>query len=195
MNSWISRTLATPPRSTAMTWRPSILRVTPWSRRDRLAALVVGAIWCLACWRLFVDHTPQIPILFNATPSLPYMLAWLHPADRPLQRGDYIVYRFDGEARQHYPGLAGQPFFKQIVGLPGQRIEVSDRQVWIDGQPVGTAKTHAHDRRPLDPIAPGLIPQGHYYVAGSSLDSFDSRYRSSGLVRADQVIGRVTPLF
>jgi conjugal transfer pilin signal peptidase TrbI len=40
-----------------------------------------------------------------------------------------------------------------------------------------------------------VIPPGHYYVQGTSLDSFDSRYRDSGLVRAEQVLGTVLPLF
>jgi conjugal transfer pilin signal peptidase TrbI len=40
-----------------------------------------------------------------------------------------------------------------------------------------------------------VIPPGYYYVQGTSPDSFDSRYRESGLVRADQVIGKVIPLF
>ena len=42
---------------------------------------------------------------------------------------------------------------------------------------------------------PTVIPPGHYYVQGTGPDSFDSRYRSSGLVRADQVIATVVPLF
>ena len=40
-----------------------------------------------------------------------------------------------------------------------------------------------------------MIPPGHYYVQGTSTDSFDSRYRASGLVRAEQVLGTVLPLF
>ena len=56
-------------------------------------------------------------------------------------------------------------------------------------------KAHAYDHRPLAPIAPTIIPPGHYYVQGTSPDSFDSRYRDSGLVRAEQVIGVVVPLF
>ena len=65
----------------------------------------------------------------------------------------------------------------------------------VNGQVVGTAKAQAHDRRPLEPIAPTVIPPGHYYVQGTSPDSFDSRYRASGLVRAEQVLGTVVPLF
>jgi conjugal transfer pilin signal peptidase TrbI len=113
----------------------------------------------------------------------------------PLQRGDYIVFAFAGEARVAYPGLDAQPFFKIVRGLPGDTVTVSGRTVAVNGQVVGTAKTHAFDRRPLEPIAPTVIPPGHYYVQGTSADSFDSRYRASGLVRAEQVLGTVLPLF
>jgi conjugal transfer pilin signal peptidase TrbI len=112
-----------------------------------------------------------------------------------LQRGYFVVFAFAGEARNAYPGLNGQPFFKIVRGLPGDVVTVSGRVVAVNGQSVGTAKTHAFDRRPLDPIAPVVIPPGHYYVQGTSTDSFDSRYRASGLVRAEQVLGTVLPLF
>ncbi|MGZ7184199.1 S26 family signal peptidase, partial [Streptococcus pyogenes] len=79
------------------------------------------------------------------------------------------------------PGLAGQPFFKIVRGLPGDMIGVAGREVRINGELVGIAKTHAFDRHPLEPITPGVIPAGRYYVQGLSPDSFDSRYRESGL--------------
>lgn len=157
--------------------------------------LPVFAIWAFAYLRLFVDPTPRVPLLFNWTPSLPCHVAWLQYGHHSLQRGDYIVFAFDGEAQQHYTGLHGQPFFKVVRGLPGDTVTVNGRVVTVNGEVVGTAKTHTFDRRPLDPIAATVIPAGHYYVQGTSPDSFDSRYRSSGLVRADQVLGTVVPLF
>ena len=74
-------------------------------------------------------------------------------------------------------------------------VTVDGREVRINGEPVGIAKTHAFDRKPLEPIASGVIPPGRFYVQGLSPDSFDSRYRQSGLVRAEQVIGVVDPIF
>ena len=71
---------------------------------------------------------------------------------------------------------------------------VDGRDVFINGLHVGRAKTHTFDRRPLDPIAPTVIPPGHVYVQGSSADSFDSRYRSSVLVSTADVVARVRPL-
>lgn len=157
--------------------------------------LPVFAIWVLAYWRLFADPTPHTPVLFNWTGSLPFHVAWFQGKPQALARGDYVVFAFDGEAKQTHPGLRGQPFFKIIRGLPGDRVTVDARVVSVNGEAVGTAKTHTFDRRPLEPIAAVLIPPGHYYVQGLSPDSFDSRYQASGLVRAEQVLGTVKPLF
>ncbi len=183
---------------------PSGRRLTAWrgfadflrhARRRWYLYLPVFAIWALAYVRLFVDPTPRLPVVFNWTPSLPYRVALLMPASGALRRGDYVVFAFNGEAQAAYPGLRGQPFFKIVRGLPGDAVTVTGRSVSINGEPVGIAKTHAYDHRPLDPIAATVIPPGNYYVQGTSPDSFDSRYAASGLVRADQVIGTVRPLF
>jgi conjugal transfer pilin signal peptidase TrbI len=157
--------------------------------------LPIFTVWGFAYTRIFIDPTPRVPLLFNWTPSLPYVVALVQYGRHPLQRGDYVVFAFAGEARAAYPGLDGQPFFKVVRGLPGDAVTVSGRTVAVNGQIVGIAKTHSFDRRPLDPIAPTVIPPGHYYVQGTSADSFDSRYRASGLVRAEQVLGTVLPLF
>ena len=155
----------------------------------------VFAIWGFAYARLFVDPTPRVPVLFNWTGSLPCHVAWLQYGPHEIRRGDYVIFAFDGEARAAYPGLQGQPFFKIVRGLPGDRVTVVGRVVSVNGEVVGSAKTHTFDRRPLEPIAATVIPAGHYYVQGTSPDSFDSRYRASGLVRAEQVLGTVLPLF
>ena len=62
--------------------------------------------------------------------------------------------------------------------------------VRIDGEPVGRAKTHALDGRPLAPIAPGTIPPGRFYVHADHVDSHDSRYAEIGLVPRGRILGR-----
>ncbi|HZX83282.1 MAG TPA: conjugative transfer signal peptidase TraF [Reyranella sp.] len=164
-------------------------------RRRWYLHLPVFAVWGFAYVRLFIDPTPRVPILFNWTPSLPYRVAVMQYGHAPLRRGDLVIFAFAGEAQLHYRGLHGQPFFKLVRGLPGDVITVQGRIVFINGEPAGVAKTHAYDRLPLAPIAPTVIPAGQYYVQGTSPDSFDSRYQESGLVRAEQVLGVVTPIF
>jgi len=152
-------------------------------------------IWVFAFIRLFVDHTPRIPLLINWTPSLPYTVAWLSPVKDAVKRGDYVLYRFAGDAAKHYKGLAQQPFFKIVRGLPGDRVTVTDRVVYVNGHAVGVAKPRTFDGRLLEPIAAGTIPDGYYFAQGTAADSFDSRYAASGLVRRDQLLGQVTPIF
>ena len=164
-------------------------------RRRWYLYLPVALIWGLAYTRLYIDPTPRLPVLFNWTASLPYHVALVRYGPHRLERGDYIVFSFAGEAQANYPGLRGQPFFKQVRGLPGDRVTVEGHAVALNGEVVGLAKPRAFDRRPLAPIAATVIPPEHYYVQGTGPDSFDSRYRSSGLVRADQVIATVLPLF
>ncbi|MFN9090672.1 MAG: S26 family signal peptidase, partial [Alphaproteobacteria bacterium] len=127
-------------------------------RRRWYLYLPVFAIWIFAYTRLFIDPTPRVPVLFNWTGSLPYRVAWLQQGDHPLQRGEFVIFSFAGEARAAYPGLDGQPFFKVVRGLPGDVVTVSGRTVSVNGVVVGTAKAQAFDRRPLEPIAPTVIP-------------------------------------
>lgn len=156
----------------------------------------LALIWALAYVRVFVDPTPRIPLLFNVTPSLPYRVAWLAPIEaQALRRGEFVLYRFDGPAVADYPGLARQPFFKVVRGLPGDAVTVDGRDVFVAGEFVGRAKTRTFDGRRLDPIAPIVVPQGFLFVQGLGPDSFDSRYAASGLVRHDQLLGRVIPWF
>lgn len=175
--------------------RPHTLEFLRHIRRRWYLYLPVAAIWCMAYIRLYIDPTPRLPVLFNWTASLPYRVALVRYGPHTLERGDYIVFSFAGQAQETYPGLRDQPFFKRVRGLPGDVVTVEGRAVAVNGEIVGLAKTQAYDRRPLAPIAATVIPPGHYYVQGTGPDSFDSRYRSSGLVRADQVIATVVPLF
>ena len=164
-------------------------------RRHWVITGAVALIWSLAMVRVFVYSMPLVPVLFNVTGSLPYHVAVVDYTASNWHRGDLVVFEFDGEAGfRDYPGLRRQPFFKRVAGVAGDEVRVDGRNVFVNGTFVGIAKPRTFDRRPLEPIAPGVIPPGQLYVQGSSPDSFDSRYRSSGLVAVSQVKARVIPL-
>ena len=75
------------------------------------------------------------------------------------------------------------PYLKTVRGLPGAHVEVrADRAVSVDGLVLGIAKMEAHDGRPLDAVAPGTVPPGHYFLHGPHSDSHDSRYAEIGFV-------------
>ena len=164
-------------------------------RRHWVMSVLVAAIWVLALVRLFAHHVPVLPLLFNWTPSLPHKVALVDFRSSSVDRGDLVVYAFEGPAGEKaYPGLRHQALFKRVAGVAGDVVTVQGRDVFVNGVLVGRAKTHAFDHRLLDPIAPTVIPAGHLYVQGTSPDSFDSRYSLSGLVRVQDVRSRVIPL-
>ena len=83
------------------------------------------------------------------------------------------------------------PYLKTVRGVPGMAVVVGqDGTVYLDGEPVGRAKTHALDGRPLEAIAPGVIPSEHYYLHAGHADSHDSRYAEVGLVPRGRILGR-----
>ena len=87
------------------------------------------------------------------------------------------------------------PYLKTVRGVPGMAVAVGeDGTVWLDSEPVGRAKTHALDGRPLAAIAPGIIPPGQFYLHGDHPDSHDSRYAEIGLVPRARILGRAVAM-
>ena len=83
------------------------------------------------------------------------------------------------------------PYLKTVRGVPGMAVAVgADRTVYLDGEPVGQAKTHALDGRPLAAVASGVIPLGYFYLSADHADSHDSRYAEVGLVPRGRILGR-----
>ena len=83
------------------------------------------------------------------------------------------------------------PYLKTVLGVPGMAVTVGPGgTVFLDGEPVGRAKAHALDGRPLEAVAPGIVPPGHFYLHADHVDSHDSRYAEIGLVPRGRILGR-----
>ena len=90
---------------------------------------------------------------------------------------------------------ADVPYLKTVRGVPGARVQVwSDRAVSVDGLVLGIAKSKARDGRPLESIAPGAVPRGHYFLHGPHSDSHDSRYAEIGFVPRERIRARAVAL-
>lgn len=112
----------------------------------------------------------------------------------------------------------GSRLLKRVVGLPGDRVELRDGRLWLNGaeqayevgdtvfEPIGVAAErgveqlgeHRHALQSLPAIAArrdGLwqVPEGHVFVMGDNRDnSLDSRF--FGPVPTERLIGRVSRL-
>jgi signal peptidase I len=127
---------------------------------------------------------------------------------RSVHRGDIIVFRYPLNPTQH--------FVKRVVGVPGDRVRLINRQVYVNGRPLHenyvlhSSPVHDvfRDEFPrLNLPVPGLdgawwlqmkklvedgeliVPEGSYFVLGDNRDeSSDSRYW--GFVPRENIIGR-----
>jgi conjugal transfer pilin signal peptidase TrbI len=83
--------------------------------------LPIVAIWSLAYVRLFIDATPRVPSPFqlDAEPALSRCLAAARLSHR-LQRGDFIVFSFAGEAQQALSGITRSAFLQDRARFTGR---------------------------------------------------------------------------
>ena len=90
---------------------------------------------------------------------------------------------------------ATAPYLKTVRGVPGDVIAVDGRRgVWVGGEFLGRAKPVSLTGRALQAIAPGVVPEGRYFLHADHVDSHDSRYAEIGLVPGDRIRGRAIAL-
>ena len=87
------------------------------------------------------------------------------------------------------------PYLKTVRGVPGMAVTVgTDGTVYLDGEPVARAKTHALDGRPLVAIAPGIVPTGHFYLHADHMPTaMTAAMRRSASCRAGVFSGGRSP--
>ena len=211
-------TTETPPSPSAATEIPSGHAGSGWfASVQSLAVTVVIAIFVIT----FVVQAFQIPSesMENTLLIGDYLLVdKVHFAHGGLwggilpysqiQRGDIIVFRYPINPQQH--------FVKRVVGVPGDRVRLIDKRVFVNGVPLsepyvqyvsGVRDPYRDDFPRTDIPEVGvtarwwrempklvedkqlIVPQGNYFVLGDNRDdSEDSRYW--GFVPRENIIGR-----
>ena len=94
-------------------------------------------------------------------------------AIREPKRGDVVVFR--------YPRDRKLDFIKRCIAVGGETVEVRDKQVFINGEPIVVPQAVFLDRGSLmngrDNFGPVTVPEGSIFVMGDNRDnSNDSRF-------------------
>ncbi|MFQ5477547.1 MAG: signal peptidase I [Candidatus Binatia bacterium] len=99
-----------------------------------------------------------------------------------------------------YPKDKSKDFIKRVIGLPGETLEIRDKQVYINGEKIPDPFAFYGDqslprrRSQRDNFGPIKIPEGEVFVMGDNRDSsHDSRFW--GTVPIDQILGKAFVLY
>ncbi len=118
--------------------------------------------------------------------KIPFIQKTLIPITDP-ERGDVLVFI--------YPVDPSKDFIKRVVGLPGDKVEMTGKSVYINGTPYddphgyyspsgGPAESHGKEH-----FGPVNVPKDHLFVMGDNRNhSYDSRFW--GFVPIESVKGK-----
>jgi signal peptidase I len=129
---------------------------------------------------------------FNYGIKLPFIRSTLIPVGSP-KRGDIVVFI--------YPEDRSKDFIKRLVGLPGDTVEVRDKQIILNGEPwKENYGVHSDGLvipravQPRDNFGPVKVPEGKLFVMGDNRDeSYDSRFW--GFVDMKDVLGKALIIY
>jgi signal peptidase I len=100
------------------------------------------------------------------------------------KRGDVVVFK--------YPKDEKIDFIKRLIGEPGDTIEIRNKQVYINGEPLKEPYSIHSDPltfRERDEFGPVTVPAGKYFMMGDNRDqSLDSRFW--GFVSENKIKGK-----
>ncbi len=96
----------------------------------------------------------------------------------PPQRGDIIVLQL--------PDRNSDPLIKRVIGLPGETVEISNGQVFINGQVLDEPYLNQYTYQGM---APEVVPPNEVFVLGDNR-GFSNDSRAFGFVPFSDIIGR-----
>lgn len=135
------------------------------------------------------DHVLVSPLSYGL--RIPLLGGWVARWADPLP-GDVVV--FAG------PRDAEQDFVKRVAAVGGERVELRDGELFVDGRPRPLpdgvpSPPRGNVRRPAaDTFGPVAVPKGKLFVLGDSRDrSIDSR--AWGFVDVGDVRGRAGNIY
>jgi len=128
-----------------------------------------------------------------------------------LKVGDFLVlnrleYLFSGPERGdvvvfEYPIEPDKDFIKRVIGTPGDRVKMVNKQIYINGEPQNEKYRRINSQQPLpgtistkDNFDEFTVPEGKYFMMGDNRDnSYDSRFW--GFVDEDKIKGKALMIY
>lgn len=101
------------------------------------------------------------------------------------ERGDIVIF--------YSPDKSTKTLIKRIIGLPGDRVDIHDGIVYINGEALDEPYLWEEMRGSYGPYQ---VPQECYFVLGDNRNgSGDSRYWSNPFIKRDEILGKASFIY
>jgi signal peptidase I len=174
--------------------------VAPRSRRSRLAHLAIEIVETLVLTALiflglqaFVAQPFRVEgqsMQSTLEPDQYVLVDKLTPRWAPYGRGEIVVLNPPTGYQR-----GGTPFIKRVIGLPGDRVQLVDGTVVVNGTKLTEPYIFSEDgvRQPTEPTGGGLsewiVPPGQLFVLGDHRENSEDS-RVFGTVDLASIVGR-----
>lgn len=163
----------TPPGAPKSRYRAML----PWMR-DILVSAVASVLFFLVLYPpVRVEGTSMMPELSNHDRL--FINKFVYHLES-INRGDVVVF--------HYPLDPSKSYIKRVIGLPGDRIRITDGRVWLNGKLLREPYVPAQYRDD-DSMSTMIVPKDSYFVMGDHR-SISSDSRAFGPVERSLIYGK-----
>jgi len=162
-----------------------------------VALLYTAGHFAAQRWQLGID--PQAQVSVHTADGASPRLVIVDRYDRDMARGDIAAFEMNSVAKQMVAstglGIPADILNKRVAGLPGDHIVVNEQGVFVNGikRADGLALAGTFGRTPAAFTRRLTVPEGHFFMLGDAVASFDSRYW--GLLDEAELIGTTHVLY
>jgi len=173
-----------PPPEEPPTGRGAIAATIGWLR-DLMLSVVIAVLVILFVYQpVKVEGTSMMPSLEDQERIFINKFVYSFGIG-DINRGDMVVF--------WYPSDPSKSYIKRIIGLPGDRIEIQEGAVYLNGQ------RQKEDYVPPayrdgQSVAPTAVPPDHYYVLGDHRSSSNDS-RAWGPVHRRHIYGKAVFIY
>lgn len=157
-------------------------------KKSPLREAIETIVWSLVIALLIIQfvvqsfYIPSSSMEPTLVPGERVLVAKFYYRITEPQRGDIIVFRYPIDNRKN--------LIKRVIGLPGEKIKISNGMIYVNGEPLqGDKFGRTYYDYGFYGEGEKTVPEDSYFVLGdNSLNSDDSRFW--GYVPRKNILGR-----
>lgn len=157
--------------------------IKEWVKSIALAVVLAIVIRVFLLEVFLVEGTSMVPTLEHQERLIVNKAVYHF---REPQRQEIVVFNYSPR----------RDFIKRVAGQEGEKVEVRDGQLFVEGKPVEEPYLGENGSNNVKDYGPAVVPEGHLFVLGDNRsNSMDSRDDSVGFVSLEQVKGKAFFVF